>query len=63
MNYAHILAKHWVTPMTMAAPICFRFHGPSLGLLPSAAVPRLMKVLLFVVAMCHWSACLFWVPW
>ena len=24
-------------------------------------VPRLMKVLLFVVAMCHWSACLFWV--
>lgn len=20
-----------------------------------------MKVLLFVVAMCHWSACLFWV--
>ena len=23
--------------------------------------PRLMKVLLFVVAMCHWSACLFWV--
>lgn len=22
-----------------------------------------MKVLLFVVAMCHWSACLFWVTW